>query len=90
MLAIDPDAARDRRRRADSLGALTAGAALTCRCDRADCPARATGEPTSAGAQVIVNVIASADTLSGRNDRPGYIDGYGVDRKDEMSLAVVV
>ena len=40
------------------------------------------------GTQVIINVVASADTLSGATEQPGYLDGYGViDAEQVRSLA---
>ena len=55
------------QRRADSLGALAAGAErLGCRCGRADC--RAGGETASA---VVIHVVAGQDTVSGLSNTPG-------------------
>ena len=55
------------QRRADSLGALAAGAErLGCRCGRADC--RVSGETASA---VVIHVVAGQDTVSGLSNTPG-------------------
>ncbi|WP_425461687.1 DUF222 domain-containing protein [Mycobacterium pseudokansasii] len=66
------------QRRADALGALTAGGPLACRCGSSDCPARRGGAQAPTGAQVLLNVVATADTLSGKSQQPGYVEGYGV------------
>ncbi|KAA1248776.1 DUF222 domain-containing protein [Mycobacterium simiae] len=66
------------QRRADALGALTAGKALVCQCASSDCPARSRGTAAPTGTYVLVNVVASADTLSGNSQQPGYVEGYGV------------
>lgn len=67
-------------RRADALYSLSTGTALRCRCERPECPARNTDTDTTrqGGAQVIVNVLAGADTLAGHSQHPGYLEGYGV------------
>ncbi|WP_197381652.1 DUF222 domain-containing protein [Mycolicibacterium mengxianglii] len=54
---------------------------LGCACGQPDCPATHDGVPDGAAggpARVVINVIASADTLTGRSEDPGYLDGYGV------------
>ncbi|MDD7814216.1 HNH endonuclease signature motif containing protein [Mycobacterium sp. CSUR Q5927] len=67
------------QRRADALTALVDGLPLACECGRADCPARgAAGPPTGAGPRVVLNVIAGADTIAGRSELPGYLEGFGV------------
>lgn len=66
------------QRRADALGALAAGGPLACRCGSSNCPARPGGAVAPTGAQVLVNVVATADTLSGKSQQPGYVEGYGV------------
>ncbi|MBV9641422.1 MAG: DUF222 domain-containing protein [Mycobacteriaceae bacterium] len=63
------------QRRADALGALAAGRALECRCGQPDCPAA--GADTG-GARIVINVVATDDTISGAVDRPGYLQGYGI------------
>lgn len=65
------------QRRADALEALGRGRfTLDCGCGRPECPARA-ADPPGPG-RVVINVVASADTLTGRSEDPGYLDGYGV------------
>jgi hypothetical protein len=67
------------QRRADALLALGEGRALTCACTLADCPARnALGPPASGAARFVINVIASQETVEGRSEQPGYLEGYGV------------
>ncbi|WP_250150057.1 HNH endonuclease signature motif containing protein [Mycolicibacter acidiphilus] len=65
------------QRRADALAALTEGRSLRCGCGRADCPTRS-APAESGGTRVILNVIATDATVAGAQDRPGYLDGYGV------------
>lgn len=68
------------QRRADALRALTGGStALACQCGRPTCPARPGGDESTLGhPPVVINVIATADTLAGSSNEPAYIDGYGV------------
>ncbi|VBA56664.1 hypothetical protein LAUMK41_02147 [Mycobacterium attenuatum] len=66
------------QRRADALGALTLGGAASRRCGSSACPARPGRAAAPTGAQVLVNVIATADTLSDESQQPGYVEGYGV------------
>lgn len=37
-----------------------------------------------ASPQLVVNVVASEDTLSGGSDRPGYLEGYGIIDADQV------
>jgi hypothetical protein len=84
--AIDPDAAKERRVRADddrhiSITPLPDGMAraLTCDCGQSDCPTRSTdAEPAPGGVRTVINVIASEETLTGDSDQPGYLEGYWV------------
>ena len=67
------------QRRADALAALAQGRGLACRCGRPGCPAEsADAEPDSSGVRVVINVVASEQTVNGDCDRPGYLEGYGV------------
>ncbi|MEZ0353601.1 HNH endonuclease signature motif containing protein [Mycobacterium sp. pR1184] len=69
------------QRRADALAALTQGRGLVCRCEQPDCPATAgagDSEPDSAGVRVVINVVASEQTVYANSDEPGYLEGYGV------------
>ena len=62
-----------RQRRADAVGALAAGAqSLACGCENPDCPAA----PATIG-PVVIHVVATADTLSGRSETPALLAGYG-------------
>lgn len=64
------------QRRADAMAALGEGrSTLRCACPNAACPA---GTEAPATGRVVINVIASAETLTGRSEDPGYLDGYGV------------
>ncbi len=69
------------QRRADALAALTQGRTLACSCGRADCPTRASDGATerdTGGARVVINVVASDQTVHGDGSAPGYLEGYGV------------
>ncbi|WP_242453561.1 HNH endonuclease signature motif containing protein [Mycolicibacterium sp. P9-64] len=71
------------QRRADALAALGAGQPLACNCDRPDCPTRVIDD-APAPPRFVVNVIASQETLEGRSDQPGYLEGYGVIDADQV------
>jgi len=71
------------QRRADALLALSEGHALTCNCNRADCPARMIDESLDLP-RFVINVIASQETLEGSSDQPGYLEGYGVIDADQV------
>jgi len=69
------------QRRADALAALTQGRPLACACGQPDCPGRAEIDSTACdpgGARVVINVVASEQTVYGDCDTPGYLEGYGV------------
>jgi hypothetical protein len=74
------------QRRADALTALTQGRSLGCQCGKPDCPHTSTAENTrgTGGTRVVVNVVATDQTVSGRSERPGYVDGYGVIDADQV------
>src|SRR6185503_13169673 len=63
--AIDPEAAKERRVRADddrhiSVTALCEGRTLACDCGQPDCPARANASESAAGGvRTVINVIAT-------------------------------
>ena len=85
VCAADPRTTSQRR--ADALAALATGRVLACRCEQADCPARTHNTedtPTPAGAKVVINVVAPADTVTGDGERPGYLEGYGVTDADQI------
>jgi hypothetical protein len=69
------------QRRADALAALTEGRELACACGQPECPIRS-GEPGPAGdrggARVVINVVASEQTVHADGAEPGYLEGYGV------------
>jgi len=79
------------QRRADALAALTEGRHLACACGQPECPRRSDiVGPTGglSGTQVIISVVASEATVSGRSDSPGYLEGYGViDAEQVRALA---
>lgn len=79
------------QRRADALAALTEGRRLACTCGKPECPCRAAvDEPdrNPADTQIVVNVVASEHTVTGRGDSPGYLERYGViDAEQVRSLA---
>lgn len=69
------------QRRADALAALTQGRRLACACGQPECPSRsandnAAGDPS--GARVVINVVASDQTVDGTSAAPGFLEGYGV------------
>jgi len=66
------------QRRADAFDALTENRGLRCQCGRDDCPVRGAGddEPNRIGA--VIHVIASAATVRGDSEQPGYLQGFGV------------
>jgi hypothetical protein len=69
------------QRRADALAALTQGRRLACACGQPGCPTRASDhnpEPDQVGAQVVINVVASDQTVHANGTQPGYLEGYGV------------
>ncbi|RRR47166.1 HNH endonuclease [Mycolicibacter terrae] len=73
------------QRRVDALNALAEGLPLICACGRSDCPARAADRPSpGSGTRVILNVVATADTIGGCSDRPGYLEGFGVIDADQV------
>jgi hypothetical protein len=69
------DTRTKQQRRADALGALTAGAsALACDCGSPNCPAAdAAAEP----GQIVIHLVAEAETVTGGGATPGYLPGYG-------------
>lgn len=93
----DPRALKQRR--ADALVALFAGhTTLLCRCDTPDCPnpeppenpdqnpdqPQTQNHPQTPGAQVVVSVIATAATVAGHSEAPGYLAGFGVVDADQV------
>ncbi|MBO0865276.1 MAG: HNH endonuclease [Mycobacterium sp.] len=69
------------QRRADALAALSEGRQLACACGQPECPRRvdvAGPDCDPGGAQVVITVVASEQTVNGQSDQPGYLDGYGV------------
>ncbi|MFB1294120.1 DUF222 domain-containing protein [Mycobacterium sp. pW049] len=75
-----------RARRADAFTAIQKGRVFTCACESEDCPSRAAAVPAAvppapapaSEPRVVLNVIASAETVAGHSDAPGYLAGYGV------------
>lgn len=64
-----------RQRRADALAALAAGAsAMVCGCDSDSCPAREGEQPAG---QIVIHLVADAETVTGDGDSPGLLPGYG-------------
>ncbi|BBU20666.1 HNH endonuclease signature motif containing protein [Mycobacterium xenopi] len=68
------------QRRADALAALTEGRRLACCCGKSFCPKKtaSTEGRDMGGAQVVVNVVASGQTVYGDSAQPGYLEGCGV------------
>jgi len=79
------------QRRADALAALAQGHRLACTCGRSDCPTRSGEGDTDrdpGGAKVVINVVASDQTVTGNGCAPGYLQGYGViDAEQVRALA---
>ncbi|CAN5180506.1 HNH endonuclease signature motif containing protein [soil metagenome] len=79
---VCPNDPRTRdQREVDAIEALGAGRFhLRCECGRDDCPIEEPEEPEdpSRSGRFVVNVVASAATLTGASNAPGYLDGYGV------------
>ncbi|WP_234788938.1 HNH endonuclease signature motif containing protein [Mycolicibacterium iranicum] len=75
-----------RARRADAFTAIQNGRVFICTCGHPDCPRRAERAPEAAVVEaapvpeprVVLTVIASADTVAGHSQAPGYLAGYGV------------
>ena len=63
-----------QQRRADALGALTAGlSAMPCQCGSPDCSA-AQRRPAT---EVVIHVLAEQATIRGDSQAPGYLPGFG-------------
>jgi Domain of unknown function (DUF222) len=63
------------QRRADALSALAARAtAMPCACGSPDCPAK---KQDATVGDVVIHVLAEADTVSGDSAAPGYAPGFG-------------
>ncbi len=78
------------QRRADALAALTEGRQLACACRQPECPRRSdvAVEQSPSATQVVISVVASEQTLTGRSDLPAYLEGYGViDAEQVRALA---
>ncbi len=69
------------QRRADALAALAGGYGLACACGQPECPSRAGDDAPDrdrSGARVVINVVASDQTVHADGTDPGYLEGYGV------------
>jgi hypothetical protein len=64
-----------KQRRADAMEAMAEGRSLPCRCAAHDCPNR---NAQTASTRVVVNVIASEQTVRDDGQQPGYLEGFGV------------
>ena len=85
MSVCGADSRTISQRRADALLALSEGRELGCNCGQSDCPRRATETSTaSTGPRIVINIVAGRDTLTGRSNRPGYLEGYGVIDADQV------
>jgi hypothetical protein len=75
------------QRRADALAALAQGRRLACTCGQPDCPTRTHNDIAASdrgGARVVINVVASGQTVYGDSSAPGYLEGYGVIDADQV------
>lgn len=69
------DSRTKRQRRADALGALTAGATvLTCDCRSPSCPA---ADAAAVPGQIVIHLIAEAESVTSEGSTAGYLPGYG-------------
>ncbi len=60
------------QRRADALLSLAQGRGLACKCGQPGCPRRkGAGDREPGAAQVIINVVASDQTVAGNSAAPG-------------------
>jgi Domain of unknown function (DUF222) len=77
------------QRRADALGALAQGQTMACRCGQPHCPSKTGPWPADrSGVALVINVLASEQTVRGDSERPGYLEGYGViDAEQVRALA---
>jgi hypothetical protein len=68
------------QRRSDALWALAERRDLACACGQSDCPTRVSDPQTRPAGEVsvVLNVIATEDTVAGDSEQPGYLEGYGV------------
>jgi hypothetical protein len=63
------------QRRADATGAVAAGhVKLACQCGRDECPVPG-NEPATR--DVVIHVLAPAETVQGDSDTPGFVPGFG-------------
>lgn len=80
VCASDPRSLAQRR--ADAFTALNLGEPFGCACADPDCPDAAPTEPAPQalpmGRQVVLNLIAPAETVAGFGNAAGYLAGYGV------------
>jgi hypothetical protein len=67
------------QRRVDAWVALCEGRALACDCADPDCPNQgADPNAPATTSRFVINVIATAETITGNGDHPGYLENYGV------------
>ncbi|CQD21804.1 13e12 repeat-containing protein [Mycobacterium lentiflavum] len=69
------------QRRADALAALAQGHRLRCACGQSGCTAGAPDEAVECdrgSARVVINVVASEQTVLANGAQPGYLEGYGL------------
>ncbi|WP_328352256.1 HNH endonuclease [Mycobacterium sp. NBC_00419] len=65
-----------RQRRADALAAVAAGAStMACGCGSSDCPATQTS--TADTGQIVIHLLAEAETVSGKGNAAGFVSGFG-------------
>ena len=78
------------QRRADALAALAERRLLGCACGQADCPTKTSDdtERDAGGARVVINVVATDQTVRGDGRAPGYLEGYGVIDAEEVRKLV--
>ena len=71
-----------QQRRVDAFEALVVRRDLECRCETSDCPKKSEPAPPTSSPRispkVVLNVIATADTVNGHSQAPGYLAGFGV------------
>jgi len=88
VCAADPRTMAQRR--ADALEALAQGSCLACACGRPDCPTRPEDSRAAdrGAVRVVINVVATDQTVFGEGDLPGHLDGHGVIDAEQVRALV--
>jgi uncharacterized protein DUF222 len=74
------------QRRADAAKAMAEGRRLECECGADDCPNRS--EAIVPRTRLVIDVIASEETVFGDGRQPGYLQGFGgIDAEQARAIA---